>query len=111
MGSGDETLRYRAYPTGDQARALNRLFGCTRRVFNDAINARRHAHQNNLPYPTTGDLSKLLITQAKQTPDREWLGEVSSVALQQALADADAAYRNFFASMKGKRKGGRKKDS
>ncbi|GHD65722.1 hypothetical protein GCM10010317_065770 [Streptomyces mirabilis] len=32
-------------------------------------------------------------------------GEVSSVVLQQSLRDAEAAYRNFFASLKGERKG------
>ncbi|WP_218920631.1 hypothetical protein [Lentzea guizhouensis] len=36
-----------------------------------------------------------------------WLGEVSAVVLQQALADLNTAYRNFFASVMGKRKGNR----
>src|SRR6266581_1254779 len=39
------------------------------------------------------------------TPERAWLGEVSAVALQQSLADLNAAYRNFFASVTGKREG------
>ena len=34
-----------------------------------------------------------------------WLSEVSSVVLQQALADLNVAYRNFFASLSGKRTG------
>ncbi len=51
-----------------------------------------------------GDLSKAL-TVAKKTPERAWLGEVSAVVLQQALADLNTAYRNFFASLSGKRKG------
>src|SRR5690606_23183929 len=40
-----------------------------------------------------------------KTPERAWLGEVSAVVLQQALADLNTAYRNFFASASGKRKG------
>src|SRR5690606_25995872 len=52
------------------------------------------------------ELSKRL-TAAKATPERAWLGEVSSVMLQQALADLNTAYRNFFASVTGKRKGAR----
>jgi hypothetical protein len=40
-----------------------------------------------------------LITQAKRTVERSWLGEVSSVVLQQSLWDVEAAYRAFFASM------------
>lgn len=43
--------------------------------------------------------------QTKQTPGRSWLGEVSAVVLQQSLRDAESAYRNFFASLKGRRKG------
>ena len=73
-------------------------------VFNDALAARREAHQAGLPYPADAELSARL-TAAKATPERAWLGEVSAVVLQQALADLNAAYRNFFASLKGERKG------
>ncbi len=76
-------------------------------VFNDAVAARRRAHAEGLPYPSSAELSRKLITEAKRTEERAWLGEVSSVPLQQALRDADAAYANFFASIKGKRKGRR----
>lgn len=100
--------RYRAYVTrSGQETALNRTFGCARVVYNDVIHAREEAHKAGLPFPKAGDLSKQLITQAKLTPEREWLGEVSSVVLQQALADADRAYGNFFQSVSGKRKGAR----
>ncbi len=86
--------------------ALARAFGCARVVFNDALRARQDAHAAGLPYITDGELSARL-TAAKATPERAWLGEVSSVALQQALADLNAAYWNFFASVTGKRKGPR----
>jgi putative transposase len=45
------------------------------------------------------------LTGAKSTPERAWLGEVSSVVLQQALADVNRAFRNFFNSVSGERKG------
>jgi putative transposase len=75
-------------------------------VFNDAVAARRAAREAGAPYPTDGQLSKAL-TAAKRTPQRAWLAEVSAVVLQQALADANTAYRNFFASVQGCRKGRR----
>ncbi|MBM0238436.1 transposase [Micromonospora sp. ATA32] len=96
---------YRVYPTPAQQEALARAFGCARVVFNDGLRARQSAREQGLPYISDGDLSKRVITQAKQTPERAWLGEVSSVVLQQALADLNTAYRNFFASASGKRKG------
>ena len=46
-----------------------------------------------------------ILTQSKKTEERQWLKDVSSVPLQQSLRYLDVAYRNFFSSLKGKRKG------
>ncbi|QYC39922.1 Helix-turn-helix domain protein [Nonomuraea coxensis DSM 45129] len=75
-------LRYnfRLYPTAGQRQALARAFGCARTVFNDGLRARQEAHDNGLPYISDGDLSKTVITQAKATPERSWLGEAASRA-------------------------------
>ncbi|MFB7226040.1 RNA-guided endonuclease InsQ/TnpB family protein [Streptomyces sp. NPDC056227] len=98
-------LRYsfRLYPSTGQRTALARAFGCARVVYNDALRARETAREQGLPFPKTGDLSKRLITEAKNTPERAWLGEVSAVVLQQSLRDLDTAYKNFFDGLKGKR--------
>ncbi|MFI5748798.1 helix-turn-helix domain-containing protein [Streptomyces sp. NPDC051644] len=90
-------LRYafRLEPGPGQRLALQRAFGCARVVFNDCLRARKQAHEQGLPYPTSGELSKRFITEAKKTPERSWLGEVSSVVLQQSLRDPDTAYRTF----------------
>ena len=96
--------RYRAYPGTVENAALARTFGSCRVVANDAIAARQHAYKNGLAALSLGVLSTRL-TAAKQTPERAWLGEVSAVALQQALKDVDVAHRNFFSSRKGTREG------
>ncbi|MDH2391897.1 RNA-guided endonuclease TnpB family protein [Streptomyces sp. HNM0663] len=98
-------LRYsfRLYPNGPQRSALAQAFGCARVVYNDALRAREAARAAGEAFPKTGDMSKLLITEAKKTEERAWLGEVSSVVLQQSLRDLDTAYRNFFDGLKGKR--------
>ena len=95
---------YRLYPTPDQRAALARAFGCARVVFNDGLRLREQAHEAGLPYITDRELSARL-TAAKATPERAWLADVSAVILQQSLADLNTAYRNFFASVTGKRKG------
>lgn len=95
--------RFRLYPNGPQRSALARAFGCARVVYNDALRARETARTAGEAFPKTGDLSKLLITEAKLTEERAWLGEVSAVVLQQSLRDLDTAYRNFFDGLKGKR--------
>ncbi|MFF1357492.1 RNA-guided endonuclease InsQ/TnpB family protein [Streptomyces sp. NPDC058297] len=100
-------LRYafRLYPNAVQQAALARAFGCARVVFNDAVRAREDARKAEQPFPTASQLSRKLITEAKQTKERSWLGEVSAVVLQQALRDVESAYRNFFACLNGTRKG------
>ncbi|WP_445527914.1 RNA-guided endonuclease InsQ/TnpB family protein [Streptomyces cyslabdanicus] len=100
-------LRYvfRLDPTPGQRIALARAFGCARVVYNDAVAARERARAAGQPFPTAAVLSKTLLTEAKKTSERHWLGEVSAVVLQQALRDVETAYRNFFTSLKGRRKG------
>ena len=95
---------YRLDPQPRHRAALARAFGCARVVFNDGLRARQQGREAGRPYITDGELSARL-TAAKKTPERQWLGEVSAVLLQQALADLNAAYRNFFASLNGQRRG------
>ncbi|MEV0436567.1 MULTISPECIES: RNA-guided endonuclease InsQ/TnpB family protein [unclassified Nocardia] len=99
-------LRYnfRVYPTPRQRNALARAFGCARVVFNDGLAVRQAAFEQGKQRISDAELSKRL-TLAKKDPERAWLGEVSSVVLQQALADLNTAYRNFFQSVAGKRRG------
>ncbi|MFB9209011.1 RNA-guided endonuclease InsQ/TnpB family protein, partial [Nonomuraea spiralis] len=96
---------YRIDPTPTQRIALGRAFGCARTVFNDALRMRNDAHENGFPFVSDAELSRQVITEAKKRPDRAWLGTVSAVVLQQALADCATAFRNFFASVSGKRRG------
>ena len=95
---------YRLYPQPRHRFAFAKAFGWVRVVFNDGLAARQQAHAAGLPYITDAELSARL-TAAKATPGRAWLGEVSAVVLQQSLADLNAAYRNFFASVTRKRAG------
>lgn len=104
IGAVQLRYRYRLYPDAAQRQALARAFGCARVVFNDGLRARQDAHRAGLAYVCDAELSKRL-TVAKATPERAWLSEVSAVVLQQALADLNTAYRNFFASITGKRQG------
>ncbi|WP_248277467.1 transposase [Brasilonema sp. UFV-L1] len=94
--------QYRFYPTDQQRQSLAQLFGCVRVVWNDALAFCKQSEK----LPGYNKLSAML-TQAKKTEDRKWLSEVSSVPLQQSLRNLDVAYRNFFNSRNGKRKGGK----
>jgi putative transposase len=98
--------RYRIDPTPGQRQALARAFGCARVVYNDALRERERACQAGEKVTDT-EVQRRVVTLAKQTPERAWLAEVASVALVQACQDARRAYRNWFDSRSGKRKGRR----
>ncbi|MEK0193725.1 MAG: transposase [Oscillatoriales cyanobacterium] len=93
--------RYRIYPTDQQRQSLAQLFGCVRVVWNDALALCKQSEKK----PKSAELQKVVITQAKQTTERAWLSEVSNIPLQQSVADLETAFKNFFQSCKGKRKG------
>jgi putative transposase len=91
--------QYRFYPTDQQRQSLAQLFGCVRVVWNDAL-----ALSEAFKYPGYNSLAKSL-TLSKKTEERRWLNDVSSVPLQQSLKQLEVAYKNYFDSLKGKRKG------
>jgi putative transposase len=96
--------RYRIEPTPVQQKMLGRVFGCCRVVFNDALRARHEAYQTATKL-SDAEVQRRVITQAKTTAERAWLTEVPSVALVQSVNDARRAFRNFFDSTAGKRRG------
>lgn len=76
-------------------------------MYNQALAARKASHEAGGGWIPGAALSKRLITEAKKNPETAFLSEVSAVVLQQALRDCDVAYKNFFESAKGSRKGKR----
>jgi putative transposase len=94
-----ERYQFRIYPTDQQRQSLAQLFGCVRVVWNDAL-----ALSKASKYPGYNSLAKTL-TSTKKTEERQWLNDVSSVPLQQSLKQLEAAYKNYFDFLKGKRKG------
>ncbi len=100
IGSMKARYQYRFYPTLQQKASLSQLFGCIRVVWNDALAICKQEAKK----PSFNALSALL-TQSKKTEERKWLNEVSCVPLQQTLRNQEVAFKNFFDSCKGKRKG------
>ncbi len=106
--TGEGTRRaykyYRFYPTPAQATFLGRSFGATRFVWNRALALRTQAYAFDGTRLFGEDMINMLPAW-KKNPDMEWLGEISNVVLQQTLRDQDRAFKNFFDSCTGKRKG------
>lgn len=97
--------KYRFYPTDQQVILLAQLFGCVRVVWNDALYLSKKVYEATKAHKSYSSLSKEILTEAKKTEERKWLGDVSSVPLQQSLKDLELAFKNYFDSCTGKRKG------
>ena len=99
-----QRYKYRIYPTTAQCKSLAQLFGCSRVAWNDALAKCQKLYGEGEKYPGSAALMRSL-TAAKKTEERAWLSDVAAVPLQQSLRDLDVAFRNFFGSVTGKRKG------
>lgn len=94
---------YRIYPKQHQLPLIAQAMGCARVVWNDALRLYKDAEKNGTDRPKK--ISNLCITQAKKTTNRAWLADVSSVVLQQSINDLQTAWKNYFDSKQGRRKG------
>lgn len=87
--------KYRFYPTDAQRQELLRTFGCVRKVYNLALDARTRAwftEQRRVNYNETSTM----LTAWKKTDELAFLSEVSSVPLQQTLRHLQGAFTSFF---------------
>jgi putative transposase len=93
--SAKRSFKYRFYPNDAQAAELSRTFGCVRKVYNLALQARTEAwiRGERVNYNQTS----AMLTEWKKTKDLAYLNEVSSVPLQQALRHLQTGFAGFFA--------------
>lgn len=99
-----QRYKYRIYPTPAQRKSLAQVFGCSRVAWNNALAFCRDEYAEGHKYLGFASLCKRL-TALKKADAYSWLAEVAAVPLQQSLKDLDIAFRNFFDSVSGKRKG------
>ncbi|HEX6453061.1 MAG TPA: RNA-guided endonuclease TnpB family protein [Trebonia sp.] len=87
--------KYRFYPSPGQETELLRTFGCVRKVWNLALDARTEAwyqRQERFSYAQ----SSAMLTEWKRSGELGYLNEVSSVPLQQALRHLQGAFVSFW---------------
>ena len=87
--------KFRIYPSPEQETVLRKTIGSCRFVYNWALAQRREAWVQEKKSVNYAKTCKAL-TDLKETHEREWLNEVSSVCLQQSLRNLDVAFVNFF---------------
>ncbi|MGW6933667.1 RNA-guided endonuclease InsQ/TnpB family protein [Lentzea sp. NPDC054927] len=95
-GQVKRAFKYRFYPTEAQAAELARTFGCVRKVYNLALQARTEAwtqRGERVGYEATS----AMLTLWKRTEELAFLSDVSAVPLQQTLRHLQTGFTNFFA--------------
>ena len=99
-----KTYKFRLYPNKTQEILLSKTFGCTRFIFNQMLAERKEVYEQ-LKNDKDILFKHKYKTEKQYKEDYEWLKEVDSISLQQSRVDLDEAYKNFFKSLSGKRKG------
>ena len=91
----NKAFKFRIYPNQQQEQFLAQSFGCARFVFNYFLRQRIDFYAENSKGLTYFN-NAAALTQLKKLPEFEWLNNVNSQSLQQALRNLDVAYHNFF---------------
>lgn len=109
-----KALKLRLYPNQEQITLINKTFGCCRQIFNNRLQEKQEFYiENILPIKKTAAKEQLAEVYKTFKPSTEkemkqkfpYMKEVSDRALQSARQNCEAAFSNFFKSLKGKRKG------
>jgi putative transposase len=88
-----KAFKYRLNPTATQAELINKHIGCARFVYNNALAFKQSEYAKDKTNHSCFALHKRL-TNLKG--EYEWLKEVNSQSLQQAITNLDKAYTAFF---------------
>jgi putative transposase len=105
-----KAFKYRIYPNKEQEELMLKHMGCSRWVYNYALNKKITSYQETRKGLNRFDIQKDL-PQLKKNEDTSWLKEVNSQTLQASLENLDKAFTRFFKEKKGFPKFKSKKDN
>ena len=93
----NRAIKYRVYPTTEQATMFAKTFGCCRKVYNLMLSDKIEGYKATGKFPT--------VTPAKYKDEYPYLREVDSLALANKQMDLQAAFRNTFSKSRKKNNG------
>ena len=93
----NKAIKYRVYPSDEQAGMFAKTFGCCRKVYNLMLNDKLES------YKTTGKF--VYVTPAMYKKEYLYLKEVDSLALANVQLNLQKAFRNCFDKSRKKRNG------
>lgn len=95
--SMNKAIKYRVYPTTEQAVMFAKTFGCCRKVYNLMLADKIEGYKATGKFP--------MVTPAKYKDEYPYLREVDSLALANKQLDLQAAFRNRFSKSRKKNTG------
>ena len=85
-GKANKAIKYRLYPTKEQAELFAKTFGCCRKVYNLMLTDEKESYEKTGKFVT--------VTPVKYKKEYPYLKEVDSLALANKQLDLQAALRN-----------------
>jgi putative transposase len=95
-----KAYKYRIYPNKEQEELISKHIGCSRWIYNYALNKKNKSYQETGKGLSRFDIQKDLPS-LKKEENTSWLKEVNSQTLQASLENLDKAYTKFFKEKKG----------
>lgn len=95
-----KAYKYRLYPTKEQKILIEKHFGCSRWIYNYALDKKIKSYQQQKKSLSRFDIQKH-IPELKKSEETNWLKEVNSQSLQASLEHLDKAFTKFFRDKKG----------
>ena len=86
----NKAIKYRLYPTDEQAIMFTKTFGCVRKIYNMLLSDKIDYYKANKK------MLKKTPAEYKKLEKYSFLKEVDSLALANARQNLDTAYNNFF---------------
>ena len=93
----NKAIKYRLYPTTEQAIFFAKTFGCCRKIWNLMLSDKIESYQ------TSGKFA--MVTPAKYKKEYPFLKEVDSLALTNVQLNLQEAFRNRFSTSRKKKNG------
>lgn len=90
-----KTIKIRLYPTVKQQNVLDKHFGSSRYVFNQALAHKKKSWEESKTKLSKFDMIKW-VTQLRQDPNHEWLKNIKCEVVQNQVDRLDSAFKGFF---------------
>ena len=101
-----KAVKVKLYPSYEQEILFNKLFGCSRKVYNLSLTYKQEQYELDNSKPIgLKELGKHFHNELLKDPEYHYLLEHNTKVLKQSIIDLLAAYKNYFESLLGKRKG------